>query len=75
MHKKQFSKTNVQEPLPTTSQEKSQYIETQSEIKDNRKSGIVAKKSQVEDNLLIKKSIESGELVPIADDVRNQNLS
>lgn len=75
MHEKQFSKTNVQESLPTTSQEKSQYIETQSEIKDNRKSGIVAKKSQVEDNLLIKKSIESGELVPIADDVRNQNLS
>ena len=75
MHEKQFSKTNVQESLPTTSQEKSQYIETQLEIKDNRKSGIVAKKSQVEDNLLIKKSIESGELVPIADDVRNQNLS
>ena len=75
MHEKQFSKTNVQESLPTTSQEKSQYIETQSEIKNNRKSGIVAKKSQEEDNLLIQKSIESGELVPIADDVRNQNLS
>ena len=72
---KKFSKTNIQESLPTTSQEKPQYAETHLEIKDSRKTDSVAKKSQEDDTLLIRKSIESGELVHIADDVRNLNLS
>ena len=61
--------------MPITSQEATQEIEGVLEIDNDHISDSVAKESQVDDTVIIKKSIESGESVPRAHDVRNFDLS
>ena len=61
--------------MPITSQEATQEIEGVLEIDNDHISDSVAKESQVDDTVIIKKSIERGESVPRADDVRNFDLS
>ena len=61
--------------MPITSQEATQESEGVLEIDNGHISDSVAKESQVDDAVIIKKSIERGESVPRADDVRNFDLS
>ena len=57
--------------MPITSQEATQESEGVIEIDNDHISDSVAKESQVDDTVIIKKSIERGESVPRAHDVRN----
>ena len=61
--------------MPIISQEATQETEGVLEIDNDHISDSVAKESQVDDTVIIKKSIERGESVPRADDVRNFDLS
>ena len=61
--------------MPITSQEATQESEGVIEIDNDHIRDYVAKESQVDDTVIIKKSIERGESVPRADDVRNFDLS
>ena len=75
MPEEKFPKTYIQKSLPITSQEATQESEGVIEIDNDHIRDYVAKESQVDDTVIIKKSIERGESVPRADDVRNFDLS
>ena len=70
-----FPKTKIQKSMPIISQEATQEGEGVLKIDNDHISDSVAKESQVDDTVIIKKSIERGESVPRADDVRNFDLS
>ena len=71
MPEEQYPKTHVQESLPVTSQEKSNLSEDVLEIEHDHTNGSVAKESEIDDTLVIRKSLERGESLPVSDEVCN----
>ena len=71
MPEEQYPEKHVQESLPVTSQEKSDLTENVSEIDQDHVNDSVAKESQIDDTLVIRKSLERGESLPISDEVCN----
>ena len=71
MPEEQYPKTHVQESLPVTSQEKSNLTEDVLVIEHDHTNGSVAKKSEIDDTLVIRKSLERGESFPNTDEVCN----
>ena len=71
MPEEQYPDKHVQESLPVTSQEKSDLTENVSEIDQDHVNDSVATESQIDDTLVIRKSLERGESLPISDEVCN----
>ena len=71
MPEEQYPKTHVQESLPVTSQEKSNLTENVLVIEHDHTNGSVAKESEIDDTLVIRKSLERGESFPNTDEVCN----
>ena len=71
MTEEQYPEKHVQESLPVTSQEKSDLTENVSEIDQDHVNDSVATESQIDDTLVIRKSLERGESLPVSDEVCN----
>ena len=71
MPEDQYPEKHVQESLPVTSQEKSHLTEDVSEIDQDHVNDVLAKESQLDDALIIRKSLERGESLQITDEVCN----
>ena len=71
MPEEQYPEMHVQESLPVTSQEKSDLTEDVLEINDDLTKHSVAKESQIDNTLIIRKSLEKGVSLPITNEVCN----
>lgn len=71
MPEAQYPEMHVQESLPVTSQEKSDLTEDVLEINDDLTKHSVAKKSQIDNTLIIRKSLEKGVSLPVTNEVCN----
>ena len=69
----QLSQTHVQPAFPATSQDKPLCTEGTLDLKTDhvKDKELVAKTSEIDDSLMVKKSIERGESIPKIDNVRN----
>ena len=67
----QYPEMHVQESLPVTSQEKSDLTEDVLEINYDLTKHSVAKESQIDNTLIIRKSLEKGVSLPITNEVCN----